>query len=377
VTVPTEVEERVRTQLRDVRPRTSALPPDTTGVEIQVSPEHIPVPRAAWFVLTSILGLTDLGRQEKVAWEIDFDFLAVPMTLSDRKFGVRLFVGAGERARIDPSALGRRFLAALGAAVDILDKSVLLPTAISQLEAGNFVGNRYHQLRGHYEYFREAVDECLAGRGRWMADDQPARLAARQQEAFINYAAAIHSYFSWLEHVLVLALPFADFNATNDDLRQIIGSGWRDKYKRLFDVAHDPDANRFLGRLVELSKRSRNTWSHGVFDKAGGLLYVHIPGLGAVPMGINELSRNVHFVPIMGITTDFAGTWTFLDDVDAFLRRSPRSAFGMRYAESGLQVRFDAAARSDYRAAIASDAQFDELLERQGYLEDQPANMDW
>ncbi len=375
--IPTPVAARVRRRLAGVVPRAGDVAPSTSGLRIHVNPDDVPVPTVARFVLKDILGLKDLGRWEKTAWEINFDFRGVPMTLAHRKFGVRLEVWSGSRTDMDPEAIGRTFLAALRKAMAIVDKEVMLPAALSQLEHGNLtVGNRYHQLRGHYEYFREAADECLAGRGRWVADGRPTgRLFPLEQEAFINYTAAVQAYFSWLEHLLVLVLPFAGFDPANDDLRRIIGDRWRDKFLRVFDVASDGQANRILSKLSELSERTRNTWSHGAFDKESGLLYVHLPGIGATPMRVSEYNRNVHFAGVMGVDVD--GGWKVLDEVDEFLRTASASAYGVLHAEAGFQVMFDPPSRQRYVAAMKSPAAFEEYLEHRSRLEDDVSNMDW
>lgn len=352
--------------------------PEINGVGLAFPPEDVPVPRVLLFLLTEVMGLEDRGSNEKTAWEVDFEYQGVLVTLAHRKFGVRLEIWNGDPNDIDAANLGQSLIRKLQKAVKILDK-VLAPIAVGQIRSGQLtIGNRYHQLRGHYEYFREVVDECLMGRGRWFVDGRANdRLFAREQEAFMNLTASVHAYFSWLEHVLVLALPFVDFDPAKDDLSEIIGSGWRDKYKRLFEVAVDPRANRLLDRLIQLSERIRNPWSHGAFDKSDGLLYVHMPTIGAVPTSVSEYGKNIHFTGVMGANVDFADVWKLLDETDDFLESSPRTSFGVRYAASGLQVMFDARSRAAYKTAMRSANDFEEFVIRQGEMEDMLTNMDW
>ena len=374
--VPPKAAETIRLILRDATPR-SAEAASTTGTGVPARPDEVPVPRVPWFILTGILGLPDRGPWEKTAFEIDFDFRGVPVTLAHRKCGLRLEVWGADSEQAE--ALARAFFARLRKAIAVLDKQVLLPVAATQLAAGRVtVGNKYHQLRGHYGYFREVVEACLAGEGRWMADGRASgRLFPREQEAFINFTAAVHAYFSWLEHALVLVLPFAGFDRTHDDLRAVIGASWREKFKQVFDVATDQHANRVLSRLIELSERTRNTWSHGAFDKEEGLLYVHLPSIGATPMRVSDYSKNVHFAGLMGVHVDFPGSWRLLDEIDAFLNASPVSRHGMRYAEAGLQVVFDSRSRRRYSEAMQSDEEFERFIERESEREDRVHNMDW
>jgi hypothetical protein len=381
IQVPQSVADKIKLALREVTQRSVEPEPGAKGIALPIAPEDVPVPQVPRYLLAEVIGLPDHGAwMEKVAWEIDFAFSGVPMTLAHRKLGVRLEIWPDDETS-DTAAdqMGRRFIGALRKAVDHFDKGALLPVAKAQLDAGNVtLGNRHHQLRGHYDYFREATDDCRAGRGRWMAAGVAAdRLFPREQEAFINFTAAVHAYYSWLEHILVLCLPFAGFDPATDNVATIIGSGWREKYRRLFSVATDAPANLMLSRLSELAERTRNTWGHGGFDKDDGLVYVHLPGIGATPMGVNTFSRNVHFPGIVGVDVDFTDTWAMLDGVDAFLAQAPSTRYGLRYAQAGLQVMFDATSRAKYAAAAASDATFEDLVEQQSRREDRLANMDW
>lgn len=78
--------------------------------------------------------------------------------------------------------------------------------------------------------------------------------------AFHDLVAAISAFVSSLEHDLVLALPFLDFDPTTDDLTAIIGDRWGEKWQRV--VGHtDPEAVRLRERLTEVVERWRNPWA--------------------------------------------------------------------------------------------------------------------
>jgi len=357
----------------------------------------MPVPAVARYLLTDIINLRNKGRWEKTAWEIDFTFVDTPITLAHRKFGVRVEIWSGSTDdKESTAALAARLINALGKAVAVFDRLVLLPAAEKALNAGSVtVANKQHQLREHFEYFRDHTRTCLDGQGHWKpraAAPNPSnptlqkiyealeprqRLYRERQEAFINATAAIHSYFSWLEHVLVLIAPFAGFDPESRSLSKLVRATWSDKFKTIFDVASDRRAKCAYDRLVELSERTRNTWAHGAFDKQDGLLHVHVDGVGAIPASVSEYHRNVHFGWLPGIGFDFDGAFATLNGVDEFLESSPLSAYGLVYVRAGLQVRFDRDARDEYANAMVSEESFERLIEVHSEIEDTIANMDW
>lgn len=356
-----------------------SVPSGTSGRVLAVLPAEMPAPSVVQFLLRQVCGLEDHGRwTEKTAWEFDLTYDGVPMTLAHRKFGVRVEVwlrGCDEGAG---TSAGRRLIGALRKAVRILDTEVLLPSATEQLALGNVtVDNKEFRLREPYEYFRQASADCLAGRGRWAtSSEHHTRLYAREQEATYNVATAVQAYFSWLEHILVLTLPFVDYDPNVENLQKLIGDPWRERWRRIFDINHDRAAHSLYSDLVTLAERSRNTWAHGGFDKDSGLLRVHLPGIGATPIRVSTYDKNVHF-PLFGIDDDSDSTWHVLDRTDTFLQTSPRTTYGFQHAHAGLQVRFDAEARRNYERATVSPAAFDEFLAAEAEYEDRMYNMDW
>lgn len=63
-----------------------------------------------------------------------------------------------------------------------------------------------------------------------------------EQYAVYNSLAMIDSYFSRLEHILVLALPFSK-NNKEYDIKKFIGEFWFKKYSEVFDLNNQDNAN--------------------------------------------------------------------------------------------------------------------------------------
>jgi len=72
----------------------------------------------------------------------------------------------------------------------------------------------------------------------------------------------------------------------------------------------------------------------------------------------------------------FADVCLLFDAVDSLLH-SGQAKYGLRYAESGLDVPFDEKSCAKYNDAMQSDEEFEEFLEERTYFVERHINMDW
>ena len=387
--------------------------------------------RLAHLVLVQVLGCQDIGIGEKTRWQVTFRYDGVEAVLAHQKFGVRLFldeVGVGER---DGQALAREAIQKLNAIVKTIEQDSLKDLARQKVaDAQVTLLNQHARLRAAYVHFRAEAESLLAASeapdteiGFEEEDDgvpavltetyrryvnlisrsshlrraharverevrkrlpgaSPAsapeglftelmaplqRSWERQEQGSFAAIAAINAYFSWLEHVLVLALLFTDVDPRNGTLEEHIGDKWGEKFKRVFDV-QERDANRALAPVHEIAETYRNTFGHGGFDKQGATIGIHIDGIGAVPARLTDVRRSPHFELYPFGPASFREVTATLDEVDRFLREGPR-AIAMRYIEAGLDVPFDGRSRSRIRTAMRNPERFDEWIDdRSGRL---------
>jgi hypothetical protein len=186
----------------------------------------------------------------------------------------------------------------------------------------------------------------------------------------------VDAYFSRLEHLLVLVLPFLDFEPGAGALVRFVGLTWDEKWRQVFDVATDNRAKLAYDRLREIKEAIRNPASHGGFAKKGTSFFFHVEKIGALPALLTKHGRSFEFF----ITRVPAGTYqelcSQLDETDAFLAASI-AASGVRYAQAGLAVVFSADFRKACRTAAASPAALEGFIEERAYLSDLHANMDY
>lgn len=70
-----------------------------------------------------------------------------------------------------------------------------------------------------------------------------------EREDFYYKVAMIDAYFSRLEHLLVLLLPFTNFTAAGEALLKFIGTNGDGKFKTISDIATNPAAKSLYDRL--------------------------------------------------------------------------------------------------------------------------------
>jgi hypothetical protein len=212
----------------------------------------------------------------------------------DRLSQVRRPHSGRHRRRRRAAEDGGRDVDKLAKAIRVVEQGLLRQYGERRIASSDItIVNQIYWLYGMYRHFREVAEASFNARKTTNGDEPPAEFAARAELvnralAFdrigaFNALTAIHAYFSFLEHVLVLVLPFTDFDPTTESVTDFIGLRWRDKFKRVFDINSERTAKRLHDRLHEVSEIFRNTYGHGGFDKKGGAIYFHVPGLGALP----------------------------------------------------------------------------------------------
>lgn len=378
-----ESARKVLIPLRDFTPRDDRGELwNRASVAVRIEPGALPVPALALMAL-EIAGCKNLGRDEKTAWQIPFGFDGVNATLTSQKFGVRMYVAADSAAA---DKLAKRVIAKLQAAVAVLEREVLHDLAAEQLAAGKVtVENQTPQLSATYSYFREraqaeferadvattvAADLTVDG-----LTEAVSRSVRHSEVGSWQALAAVNAYFSLLEHRLVLYSAFTGFDPRGSALLELIGLRWREKFKRLFDVG-EPSAKAAYEKLHGIAETYRNTYSHGNFEKSGASLFVHVDGLGALPARLTDIRTSPQFDLFPFHAESFARTCGQLDEVEKWILDGP---YGLadRFVKTGIHVAFDAKTRSAYLEATEDAAQMEQLIEREGFIADRNANMDW
>ena len=354
---------------------------DQPSYRVTLLPNEAPVPVLLRHALT-LTGIRHNGPGEKVAWWMTFTYKGYPCELAHEKFGLRLRIG-GDLTEEQADGLLTEMRKKLVSAVRTVE-ALLAETAGDTLNAGNVtVVNQHRQLRRAYGYFRERAttpdvvedvrESGTSEFGTWSSFLLGKNVMALN--ASHDLVAAISAFLSSLEHDLVLAQPFLKFDPTADDLTKIIGDRWAEKWRRV--IGHsDPEAVRLRERLAEVVERWRNPYSHGGFEKGhGATVYLHTPGIGALPVGLSNIRDSPLFSYHSVSETDIEGVFALFDEIDTYLAKTVPHA--MEWIASGLDVRFDAEFMTQVADCLESEGDLEKLVDAHVYRQAMIDNMDY
>lgn len=368
-----------------------------TGHELrlQVPSEQFPVPELARAALESA-GFVHQRWEEKTAWRVGGQFRGRNVSFASTKFGLKAMVetdreltpaplpavklptGVLTSIKVDLSqdpdlkAFADGFVAAVKKAARVFGDRVLGTFVSNQVDDGNVtLLNQSYRLRGAYNLFRWQGQALIDGHGNPQTRKDMAAIALRGAgfdpanpslllpfflDTNVGYCltAMASAYFSWLEHVLVLALPFTPhWDPARKPVTQVIGDSWSDKWRnalRAPGATADAEEKRVFDLLASAAEQFRNLDAHGGFGKKEQALLAHTP-LGAIPARLVEGAGPIKAQVISEAPSTFPEACAVFDEVDTFLHGGPmREAF--TWIEGGLQVPFNAEFRQRIREAI-------------------------
>ncbi|MDQ6933894.1 MAG: hypothetical protein M3130_01090 [Actinomycetota bacterium] len=310
---------------------------------------------------------------DKTAWELEGTFRGVDVVLADTLYGPRLRVT--DRFDGDTTAFALDATASIAKAGKFVEKHVLAPHVAAQTQAGNLtLLNVAARLHGGYQYFRWQAQGLTDGHGNTKVRKQLIEYA--KQAAGVDFfgpwflssnirfciTAMTTAWFSWLEHVLVLMLPFGSWAPTDIPVPKVIGETWAEKWRRVVGI-DTPEAKAVYDSLSQTAEQFRNSDTHGGFGKGDTAILVHVPG-GPMPARLSPGFDHILTAALPPAHTGLTEVVAAFGAAETFLR-SGETRFAMRWIDGGLDVTFDARTRADIHTAMTSgDVAFEAALDR-------------
>ncbi|WP_200382270.1 hypothetical protein [Thiococcus pfennigii] len=244
------------------------------------------------------------------------------------------------------------------------------------------IANHFHTLDGQYHYFREQAETSYIPQERDRSNDPVEgapeilnrNLSAGRSGSF-NALAMIDAYFSRLEHFLVLALPFSNYDRQSDNLVDFVGMVWSDKLKRILNVS-ETSVQAYYEQLVSVKEKYRNTFAHGGFEKSGQSFYFHLPRFGAIPASMSGHRESVHFNLFPVENDSFNNICKLFDEFDNYLKNDALVST-WQFADSGLDLVLEEKKLSEMLAASEDVESFEQWIDREGYIAEMYANADY
>lgn len=318
-------------------------------------------------------------RWEKVAWIIPVKYKETSFTLSHTKFGFSI------RSNTNTVATSKLAVELIGQIKKStrLAEALIEPSIKQWVQKGNIVlDNDYERIFERYSFFYKKADQEFKKAKKIAVSTS---LTPSLSTAYYKHSkngdfltiAMLDSYFSLIEHTFVLLLPFVqrvDFSKV--DVESYMGLNWKEKFKILFDLTIDVEANQILDKLDKIKEEFRNPLSHGYFQKKTSSFLVPIEPLGAIPIKLTK-DTSPRYTFSQNQARTFVEIHDTFEEGIKFLNSHPDTKYGMKYINSGLVIAYDKASRDLYAKMMGSDEMFDYFIDRQISLSDDYRNMDW
>lgn len=313
------------------------------------------------------------SKWEKVMWEIPIRYKGTSFVLAHRKFGFEVNTIDNAR-RVRAKAI--EALEKIRRAIPYAEK-LIEPEIRDKVRNGHItLENHYRAIHSRYLYFREKANREFEKLGKF--EKKMWAFVDRTGEGNYFATAMLDAYFSRLEHIFVLILPFVKrINLRAIDLEVFIGLGWRDKFKVVFDLQKNLKAVQLYEKLIAIKEEYRNPLSHGYFFKEGNSFFVHMEDLGAIPMTMTKSDRNVRYGFKLFDPWTFKEITKIIDRVDRYLGTHRDIRFGIKYLDTSLPVAFDDKSVAEYRESLKSPAAFEEMTRKVSSEFERAMNMDW
>lgn len=345
-------------------------------------------PYIVFLIFVNIKNYNFYGKGEKTAWEIPIKYKNQPFILAHQKFGFKI-ISNEEDEKIN--LLAKEAISNINKSIPFAEK--IIEPNLKELVKDGFITleNLYFETRRRYEYFRELVDREVYIYENYKNAD--INLNTRSLKKLLqiynddikkknasNYAimAMLDAFFSFLEHILVLILPFIkEIDLSEIDIEEYIGYNWKNKYKIIFSLSSDKQALKLYENLEKIKELYRNPATHGYFEKNGGSFYVHMPHLGAIPMILTKDDKYIGYHFSRFTHYKFQEIINCFDSIENYIDNCERTKYGIMYIKKGLSIAYDTETNKIYKKAMKSNRSFKIFMNKMSKLHDDARNMDW
>jgi len=349
-----------------------------------VDASQLPRPYLIYFLMVELLGYTDLGRWEKLAWSIPVDLDGHAYAIEHRKFGVGVFT---QDTTVEEVAGANRIADLVSQAVRAA-RPYFEWKAEQAVAASHFnVTNNSGHLFERFTYLTSLYEETAAEAERRKDERVVTPIGENGTlHTFPSYElgrktrwlamAAIDAFFSWTEHMLIHLAILNSRITTGDEFSKGVVGEWNAKFKLALDIADDSIMRRHYDELVVLKRRLRNFVAHGAFGKEGEALHFH-SSAGAVPVYYEADGGKAKYSLTEGLSFDDGQALKTIEDFIAYLWSGPRET-ARRYIQDGdLPTILTLAQNGTYAKALTSEDEMEILLDHLGNEWMNAANMDW
>lgn len=346
--------------------------------------DRIHEPWMVFLVFVVIKKYKYYGRSEKIAWEIPVSYKNIELLLTHRKFGFEILYGS------DSEDVDEQVILAYNKIKSVfnLASSLLQPYALSLFKENKFtIENTSQKIYNRYLFFKKQAKKAINyidkskniklthvdwDEGKLVSEKQ----YISKQNAFYYSAAMVDAFFSYIENIFILLIPFIDVDC-KIDIPVIIYQTWSEKIKLLFNLNDNVELKRLYEILLKIKEQFRNPITHGNFQKDDSNFQIHFPHLGAIPLELTNINKKLIFSFIKFNKNTFVEITKYFDAFEDYLKKNELTKFAYFYIVNQFPVFFDSKSRQTYHVKMVSWEKWNEYLDYLANSLDNAANMDW
>lgn len=292
---------------------------------------------------------------EKINYMICFEYKGKECFIEHSKFYFSLYID---------SELKEDLLSLLEE-VNILFEQALIEYSENAVKKNDFT------LPNYYNYYREKIN-CI---------NEEICLILREVEGIsltrndvlkikLSYLIELYidSYFSYLEHLLILLFPMTVKYNENDRYNDFLKFSWKKKLGKL----ENANIDKIATELVKIKEVYRNRLTHGLFSREK-LINIKIPKLGTYPFWVGEKYCKGY----SGISNYLSGDdYIIVEKIFSEFNKLFESNYGlqMNIIKAGIPTFLE---KSQYDNALENHESNNLWIEMYWHYQDQILNMDW
>lgn len=315
--------------------------------------------------------------EEKIRWMIPMVFEGTECALVNGKMGMSVRVSKDSVKAEFPNRVALK-----ATKIQKAMSKILAPHLANQINEGRVaIKSRRFLLRSKYEYFRSNAEalvqqiqsleppsksgkELFRGISQYMNENT--RL---QREMFYNVHAALDAYFTWTEHLMLLALPLIWGNEIR--VKDFASMPWKTKIIRFFSKPAHNKIQKQINAIRIIKEEYRNAITHGFLDREDLGYYAEIPQYGFVPIRFEALTASINdWLPVTSDSID--KIWQQIDAFDKVFMEELQ--LPIMYLDKNLTVYYSPEWVSAYQSAMTSIEAMEKFAREMGNLEDQRIN---
>jgi hypothetical protein len=322
--------------------------------KVFIKKEEIPVPNFVKYLFRDVMGFQWGQHFEKIHWNIIFAYKDIDIGISLEKFGMRIYGIKKEESH--------EIIRLINKAIKYLEKHILPNYVKTQFEHNNImISNHFNDLSHMYNYFRENAN-TIFNKEKNLSNSLAKNIndySNKNHKGYYNSFAMIEAYFSRFEHFLVFCLFFNTDRSLN--IKQFTKKNFSDKLKFIFPTS-TKNNEKYYQKIQNIKEKYRNTFSHGMFSKAGEPFFIECSSIGNFPITLTQYKDSPHFnfTPIQKFQYD--EIIKELDGIDEWLT-SESAKFAWAYAKSGLPLGFSELSVTQIQPYLDDIEKFEQYLE--------------